>query len=463
MANNNSPWIAQLDSYSYPNLQQDQQTEITIVGGGISGVVTAYFLLKNTSKKVILVEGYKLAHGATGHNAGQLVSYFERQISSMVQEFGLEMVAKAQSDVNDGWSLLQNIITDCGLKTKFADFTGYAGFQDLDSIIVHLENNRYANHARIDLEPLIVAGESGLANQIPTLYEGLYSIVPHENILSLLETEDRRFIAALSTRKGVMNSAFLTRELAHYLVKTYADRFNVYEHTHINEIILDQDRGELLSGPYKISTKQIVLCTNGFEKFTITNKAGEEIDTHFHYLIRGVVGYMAGFVEEHINPPVAISYLPRGLYSNDSAYELEPYYTLTRRTVHHDGAKEQSLVCVGGPEQRMHNTTDYVQDSAFPASAQYEIDAFIHQTYKFAPKGEISYLYSWHGLMGYTPNGVRLVGFEPANKVLMYNLGCNGVGLLPSIVGGDRIARLINGEELEPSIFDPSNRADKVQ
>ena len=57
--------------------------------------------------------------------------------------------------------------------------------------------------------------------------------------------------------------------------------------------------------------------------------------------------------------------------------------------------------------------------------------------------------------MGYTPNGVRLVGVEPKNRVLLYNLGCNGVGILPSIFGGDRISHILAGEKLSPSIFDP--------
>jgi hypothetical protein len=57
-------------------------------------------------------------------------------------------------------------------------------------------------------------------------------------------------------------------------------------------------------------------------------------------------------------------------------------------------------------------------------------------------------------LMGYTANGLRLVGFEKRNSVLMYNLGCNGIGILPAIWGGLRISNLLNGEKSE-SLFDP--------
>ena len=39
--------------------------------------------------------------------------------------------------------------------------------------------------------------------------------------------------------------------------------------------------------------------------------------------------------------------------------------------------------------------------------------------------------------------------------MLLYNLGCNGVGFMPSIFGGHRIARMLAGDVMAPSIFDP--------
>jgi glycine/D-amino acid oxidase-like deaminating enzyme len=57
--------------------------------------------------------------------------------------------------------------------------------------------------------------------------------------------------------------------------------------------------------------------------------------------------------------------------------------------------------------------------------------------------------------MGYSPGGVRVVGPHPAHPRLLYNLGCNGVGFLPSIAGADRVGRLLAGEDLAPSALDP--------
>ena len=68
---NRSPWIAQLAPDGPPRpLSHDTGTDIAIVGAGISGVATAFFTLRSTSKRVMLIERDRVARGATGRNAG---------------------------------------------------------------------------------------------------------------------------------------------------------------------------------------------------------------------------------------------------------------------------------------------------------------------------------------------------------------------------------------------------------
>jgi hypothetical protein len=57
--------------------------------------------------------------------------------------------------------------------------------------------------------------------------------------------------------------------------------------------------------------------------------------------------------------------------------------------------------------------------------------------------------------MGYTKNGIRLIGHDRYNSLLLYNLGCNGVGILPSIFGGKKIALFLKNEVHKKSVFDP--------
>ena len=66
-----------------------------------------------------------------------------------------------------------------------------------------------------------------------------------------------------------------------------------------------------------------------------------------------------------------------------------------------------------------------------------------------------AYDFHWHGLMGYNESRLRVVGAHRRYEQLLYNLGCNGVGFLPSIAGGHRLAQLLAGRQVGPSIFDP--------
>lgn len=88
---NHSPWIEQLDqTIDFPGLVSDKKTDVVIVGAGISGVSTAYQILTQTDLTVTILEAKKIARGASGHNAGQVVLYFEKPFQEIVKEYGLE-------------------------------------------------------------------------------------------------------------------------------------------------------------------------------------------------------------------------------------------------------------------------------------------------------------------------------------------------------------------------------------
>src|SRR3989344_9361650 len=116
MRKNISPWLHQLDKERKPVvLGKDLKTDVAIIGAGIAGIATAFFTLKHTDKRVVILERFKLAHGATGHNAGQIVSYFERGFAGLVEEFGLKMAAEGEGAVESAWELLDEMYTEASL------------------------------------------------------------------------------------------------------------------------------------------------------------------------------------------------------------------------------------------------------------------------------------------------------------------------------------------------------------
>ncbi|MCW1929961.1 MAG: FAD-binding oxidoreductase [Candidatus Kerfeldbacteria bacterium] len=455
MIPNHSPWIHQLKrTRPVVPMSADLHADTVIVGGGIAGVVTAYFTLRTTNHRVLLIEADKIAHGATGHNAGQITSYFERPLTELVEEFGFHLAIEGQRSIESGWLLLDEILAETGLQTPVYRFMGYTGISTFEQVLQHLKNNRHRVNGELPPENIILAEEWEEREKIPEEYVDLYTTVAQKDLLALLETDNLGYIGALSYQKGCMNSALFSEELIGYLIARYADRFSFYEGSPVRTVHLHQDSATLDVLSHTVTAQRVVLCTNGFENFTIINHAGAQVDTSFHDSVAGRIGYMSGYVAPFNDSPVAISYFPKAHEYNEDPTG-DDYFYLTRRPHEHEGNQSYNLVCTGGPEKVLPNGAVYSRESVCSEDMRILIDDFLKDNYKKHPKDEIQYEFCWHGLMGYTSNGVRRIGVEPYNPVLLYNLGCNGVGILPSMYGGKRIAQILAGDTLEPSIFDP--------
>ncbi len=465
---NHSPWLAQLRHTRPPTpLLHSIETDVCIVGAGIAGVSTAYFTLKHTDKDVVLIEANKVAHGATGHNAGQITSYFETSFASLVERYGLEDAARAQRAIDeDARVLLESVISEAKLDMPYSQFVGHDGLVKEEQILECLEDLRLMESAGLRARPLMIAQHWKAEHPLPAQYAHLYEVVDHADILSLLESRDPRYIAAKPFISGCMNSALFSEEVVGFLLATYPDRFRLYEYTSANTINLLDDEVEIVVGLHMVTAKKVVLCTNGFEALSIHDKShGKEIDTSFHHHVEGIVGYMAAYREPLTRAPFA------GIYSSieekeqgkvsDSIELAEPYFYVTRRPFDIEGDMEKkNLVSIGGPDRRLPAAGFYDSGSEYPEDMEKMVHEFIHKTFHDEPH---TFEFLWHGLMGYTKSGVRIIGPEPLSPNLIYNLGCNGVGILTSVYGADRVSKMLRGDTLAPMIFDPWEKVPKTK
>lgn len=451
MRENSSPWIYQLDKKrTVTPIHQDSVCDVVIVGGGIAGISTAFFILKYTSKKIILCDRSKIGHGATGHNAGQIVSYFERPFKSIVDEFGLEMAARGQKDVEDAWQLLDEMYTDAGLTIPVSRFEGHMGIRTYDQLSVYLEDAKLRKSGGLKPEKIKIALElSDIREDILETYKGLYEHVPHTEILNLLQTENKEFIASVSQQKGVTNSALFVQEVALFLSETYRDRFSLFENTPIDKIVVKQNEVLLDAGKHTVAASKVILCTNGFEGFSIFAEDGMELNKRFHARVYSQVAYMSGYTEKLDHPPMAISYLENDIPSAEADYNY-----LTRRPFEIEKDIKHNLICIGGPTSPLYDELEYNDSFEYPENAIQELDSFLRKNYKYASNKNPEYKFTWRGLMGYTKNYIRMIGSDPIHPEIMYNLGCNGVGILPSICGAKKISDILAGKQMERSIFD---------
>ncbi len=68
---NKSIWINKENNSVEESLKENTQCDILIIGGGISGLSAAYYL-KDSNKKVVLIDKDRIGYGATSKNTGKL-------------------------------------------------------------------------------------------------------------------------------------------------------------------------------------------------------------------------------------------------------------------------------------------------------------------------------------------------------------------------------------------------------
>jgi glycine/D-amino acid oxidase-like deaminating enzyme len=444
-----SPWIAQMapDGPARP-LDADASTDVAIVGAGIAGVATAFFTLRSTTKRVLLIERDRVARGATGRNAGQLTTYFERPLFDIAAEFGAKPAIEAQRAFDDAHDLLDLMAAEAGTDVRVERFVGHMGMFSLNHLQVHLRNGLLRRQGGLQPEACVVSEEAEFLDQIPAEFAPLYRVVPQARIRELLETTDDTYRAVLSDIKGCANAGMFVQQVLAYLERQYPDRLRYVDSTLVDRVVLGDDGGVVIhAGGRRVSADRAVLCTNGFTDHVVENEAGATIRLHQRQQVIGTIGYMAAFFEQRMRSPAAFSYIRNTTIGGDT-----PYVYVTRRTYDRAGGAA-TLTAMGGPEWPIEGP--WVRDAPFPGPLLTSMDDMIRPFAQPSRPTGLPYDFQWHGLMGYMAGRVRVIGPHPDRPALLYNLGCNGVGFLPSIHGGRQIARILAGERLPPSIFDP--------
>lgn len=451
MKENNSPWLTQLHKdRATKSLDHDTSADVVIVGGGIAGVATLYFLLKETEKSVVLLEGNKIAHGATGHNAGQVVAEFERSLGSLVGEFGLAKAIEGYKMMESAWDLIHSIFSETNIDIPFREFIGYGGYCTLESMLLDLETELIKNKNGIATFPVLIARESGWFARIPEKYRELCVEVEQSMITNYLEIKDGTFRAALPDKKATLNSALFTERLALWCLEQFPDRAKIFESSHVHGIELANDHVSIITNSATVTCSEVVLCTNGFENFYLRDKNGLDIDAKFHHMVQGKVGYMTAYLSPNQSEPMANYFYDEDAVRVPDAFLADPAFYVTRRSFGSNNG--ESLLAIGGPEIHLVEREIYFREFEVADHFKAESVQFMNDHFEMSGYNE---QFFWHGLMGYTRTGVRIVGREPLDPRLMYNLGCNGVGILPSVMGAEKIAKHVNNEEMKDTIFDP--------
>lgn len=124
-----SLWIASTQDTDYLSVEEDMDVDVAIIGGGITGITTAY-LLKKAGVRVAVIDSNKIVKGGTGHTTAKITSQHSLKYYKMVNAVGEEK-ARQYADANqEAISLVEKIINDNNIECDFRRAPAYVFTED---------------------------------------------------------------------------------------------------------------------------------------------------------------------------------------------------------------------------------------------------------------------------------------------------------------------------------------------
>jgi len=119
-----SYWMATSPETGFPPLDGDGRVDVTVIGGGIAGITTA-FLLKQAGLTVALIESRRIVTGATGYTTAKITSLHRLIYADLIDRFGSRK-ARQYADANQaGIEKVVSLVREYNIPCSFARKPAY--------------------------------------------------------------------------------------------------------------------------------------------------------------------------------------------------------------------------------------------------------------------------------------------------------------------------------------------------
>ncbi len=138
---NKSFWTASTAPIIFGKLNQDIETDVLIIGGGISGLTTAYCLLK-AGRDVVLVEDGYVGSGETGRTTAHLTCALDERYFELEKLYGKENAAIIANSHVEAIQFISNAVKLEGIDCDFKSVPGYlflSGNDEKETLLAEYE------------------------------------------------------------------------------------------------------------------------------------------------------------------------------------------------------------------------------------------------------------------------------------------------------------------------------------
>lgn len=375
--------------HSYPSLRENIETEILIIGGGITGSLLAHQMIKD-GYKTVLVDRREIGNGSTSATTSMLqyeidVPLFE--LSKMIGKKGAEKAYWACYDsIDDLQKIAEEVKSDCGFKKKESLY--FAAFKkDVDDLKKEFEARKSA--------------------KFPVKWLSKEEIKKKFKI-------DNTFGGILSEQGGSIDAFCLAHDLLHFNHKKGLQIFDKMDIIKFDY----KKKGVTATTEYgnTIKAKKVIFC-NGFESTEIIkDKFVNLLSTY------AIVG------EQHEKSHKELNDL---LVWNTA----EPYIYM--RTT------DDNRILIGGEDE------EFVAAQKRDSLLFDKEKKLVKKLDKYLPKNNFRTDFVWAGTFGETKDGLPYIGEHPNFPSAYFVLGFGGNGITFSVIGMEMASAFLKGKKHE--------------
>lgn len=133
MKKNKSFWLNSFKINNFESLNKNIDVDICVVGGGLTGITTAYYLTKQ-GYKVALIEKDTLLSKTSGHTTAKITSqhgiFYKYLFDSKGEEFAFKYLEANEKAIEN----IKNIIDLENIECSFERKNAYVFTQDINEV-----------------------------------------------------------------------------------------------------------------------------------------------------------------------------------------------------------------------------------------------------------------------------------------------------------------------------------------
>lgn len=304
-----SSWIE--NKKQYPKLQKEESTEIAIIGGGLTGLTTAYYLTKE-GREVMVLEKDKICNHTSGNTTAKITSQHGLFYYYLLQSLGKEQAKQYLEANQQAIENIANIIEEEKIECDFERQDAYVFTQKQEEI----------EKLKKEVEALDYLGfESEFVEQIEVPIKDKQKEEKEDQI-----NIQKKVLGAVKFKnQAQFNPCLYAQGLAN---KIEERKGKIYENTKVIEVKKVEEGYEIITEEGKIKAEKVVIASH----YPIVNAPG------FYFMkMYQVTSYL---IAVETKEP-----LFKGMYINSE----DP--TISLRTAK-QGEKRLLLIGRNGPQNR---------------------------------------------------------------------------------------------------------------